>query len=142
MSREDLSSLLGALIPYAQHMLAENGSFPPFAGSMSAEGQIRGYGATPEAANLSPAELVETLMASLRESGQRGECRAGAICCDVSVAREEGDEKVAAIAISLESSDGTSLECFMPYKKNESGAYEYEEIFGGLTPPRIFVPNK
>jgi len=140
MSREDLSNLLGALIPFAQQVLSERGSFPPFAGTMDTQGQVRGFAAKPEAECLPPAELVELLLESLREAAQRGECRAGAICCDVLVAKEAEGEKVSAIAISLEAADGTSMECFMPYKKNEAGAYEYEEIFGGLVPPRIFVP--
>lgn len=140
MSREDLSNLLGALVPFAQQVLTERGSFPPFASTVDALGQIHGFGAKPEAKDLPAAELVELLVESLREAAQRSECRAGAICSDVLVAQEADAEKVRAIAISLEAADGTSLECFMPYKKNEAGAYEYEEIFGGLVPPKIFVP--
>jgi hypothetical protein len=138
MSREDLASLLGALVPFAQQQLTEHGTFAPFAGAMTLDGQVRGYGARPEAEGMQPAEVVDMLMANLREAAQRGECRAGAICCDVSVAREEGGEKVSAIAVSLEDAEGTAMECFMPYSKSATGEYEYEEVFGGLVPPNIF----
>lgn len=135
-----MSSLLSALIPFAQQKLSENGSFPPFAGTVDSQGQVRGFAAKPEAENMHPGDMVELLVTNLRESAQRGECRAGAICCDVRVAREAEGEKIDAIAISLETADGTSLECFMPYKKTEAGEYEFEDVFGGPAAPRIFVP--
>jgi hypothetical protein len=142
MSLEDLSSLLGAMIPFAQKLLTEGGSFPPFAGSVDAEGSVHGFSAKPEAAEMPAEEIVELLVASLRESVQRGECRAAAICSDVRVAREAGGEKFNAIAISLESTDGTSMECYMPYKKSEAGTYDYQDLFGGIIPLRIFDPVK
>jgi hypothetical protein len=139
MSREDLAQLLGALVPFAQQQLTEFGSFAPFAGAMTADGEVRGYGPRPEAEGLQPGEVVEMLMANLRQEALEGKCRAGAICCDVSVAREEGGEKVSAIAVSVEDAEGTAMECFMPYSKAASGEYQYEEVFGGLVPPNIFA---
>lgn len=139
MSREDLAQLLGALVPFAQQQLTEHGTFAPFAGTMTTDGQLRGYGPRPEAEGMQPSEVIDMLMANLRQAAQSGECRAGAICCDVSVAREEGGEKVSAIAVSLEDAEGTAMECFMPYSKAASGEYQYEEVFGGLVPANIFL---
>ncbi|HZV59977.1 MAG TPA: hypothetical protein VFF42_06525 [Candidatus Eremiobacteraceae bacterium] len=138
MSREDLATLLGSLVPFAQQQLAEHGTFAPFAGTMTPDGQVRGYGTRPEAEGMQPSEVMDMLMANLREAAKNGECRAGGICCDVSVAREAGGEKVSAIAVSLEDAEGTAMECFMPYSKTAAGEYEYEEVFGGLVPPNIF----
>jgi hypothetical protein len=138
MSQEDMGRLLSALLPFAQQKLNENGSFAPFAGTVDAQGQVRGFAPKPEAEHMPPGEMVELLETSLRESAQRGECRATAVCCDVRVARESEGEKIEAIALSMESADGTSLECFLPYKKLESGEYEYADVFGGPAPARIF----
>ena len=62
-------------------------------------------------ANGGAQELVELLWTSLREAARRGECRTVGVCCDVRVSREAGGEKLDAISISLESADGTAMEC-------------------------------
>jgi hypothetical protein len=142
MSREDFASLLGALLPFAQQKLAEHGQFLPFAGAVDQQGQVRGFAGKPEAEALPPKDIVELLVTNLRDAAQRGEFRAGAVCCDVRVAREPGGEKVDAVSIALEADDGTSMECYLPYTKSAAGEFEYGELFGSAVPPRIFLPAK
>ena len=140
MSREDLNQLLDALIPFAQKLLSQQGQFLPFAAAINAAGGIRFLGGQAGGDNASPKEIQDHLLGELQQGARKGAFRAAGLCSDMHVRRGE-DAATSVIGISLEHSDGTSIDVFLPYTWHGDGRVEYGERFASARELCIFLPS-
>jgi hypothetical protein len=129
MANADLEELMNALIPFAQHMLAEAGEFYPFGATMGQDGEVEQVGAGGEDEHPESQELIELLTESFRQEAAEGALRAAGICFDVRVTPPGSKKRSDAICCQLEHADGDALEVFIPYGKDGDGEVAYGELF-------------
>ena len=139
VSRDELNRLLNAMIPFAQDMLGKYGQFVPFAGVLNAEGEIELLGGFADNENVTAQEIHDVLLDGLQQSAREGKYRATGLCADVHVRRGQADQGSDAIGVSLEHSDGTALDVYLPYTKPAPGQIEYGELFGAGAAVRVFT---
>jgi hypothetical protein len=139
MHEDDFEKLLEAVVPFAQLMLKENGSFVPFGAFTTSAGEVQlasGYG---DHAHLETEEIMEMFLDAYRAGAASGEYRATALCADVRVRIPEQDAGTDAIQIMLEHADGESLNAYLPYKKEDDAEPLYAQLFATRAEPQVFV---
>jgi hypothetical protein len=129
MARPGLNSLLGTLLPFAQEMLEKHGEFYPFGAAMTAEGKINQTAAYTGEEHPSSQELIDLLVGAFRTQAAKNEVRAVGVCLDVRTIAPGESEKIDAICARLRHSDHESVDVFVPYKKDISGAITYGQLF-------------
>ena len=139
MSREDFNQLLNALIPFAQKMLTQYGQFAPFAGGVGDSGEVELLGGYPQE-SATAQQIHDALFVGLQQAAREGKYRATGLCADVRVRRGPDDPGSEAISVSLEHSDGTAVDVYLPYQRPSAGGFEYGELFGTAAEARIFAP--
>jgi hypothetical protein len=139
LAHPDLDELLNALLPFAQEMLAKHGEFYPFAGSMSADGEIAHVGAHTGDEHPSSQDVIALLTAGLTEQAAQGTIRAAAVCLDVRTIPPGASEKVDAICTRLEHESGEAVDVYLPYRKGWLGKFKYGDIFAGQGEQAIFA---
>jgi len=114
--KSESESLLNELMPLAEEKLANSGEFHPFAGAITADGEMRliyGY----DGREIPPSEeLIQLLAHGLRKGAAAGEYLATCLLYDVRLkptAKTVG--YVDAIAAELEHRDGYAVTVFFPY---------------------------
>ena len=139
MSRESLEAVLNALIPFAKVELERMGYVPPVAGSLDAAGEIELHmPRTGEAGSTD--EFLDLLRTALRHGASSGAYRATGLLMEVRAERPTSGEEVDAIAVHLEAPE-ESLMAFLPYRTNEEGDVEYDEVFFGPAEPDALRRN-
>jgi hypothetical protein len=138
MAREDLNSLLGTMFPFAQEMLAKHGEFYPFGAAMSAAGKINQTAAYTGDEHPTSQELIDLLVGAFRAQAAKKEVRAVGLCLDVRTIAPGQTQKTDAICARLRHSDGESIDVFLPYQKDESGAIQYGQLFATQGAQDIF----
>lgn len=108
----DLDQLLGAAVEAAVRMLSQEGEFYPFALAMTADGEVVAPQVSPSSDRPSADEVAGLLLDALRDS--RETIRASAMCSDVRIRSEEGEERDA-IRIELEAPEADPLVVVVPY---------------------------
>ncbi|WP_423183432.1 hypothetical protein [Arthrobacter sp. NyZ413] len=129
-SADDLETLLGTGIGTAREHLEQHGGFLPFALTVLNDGEVRllmvapdsavdtsdALGApNPTAEIASEAEFdVDAMLNDLTElvRQNRGECRAAALVCDITLPEEGSD----AIHVAAEHRDGSVFAALLPYR--------------------------
>jgi hypothetical protein len=139
MARPDLNSLFGAMLPFAQEMLAKHGEFYPFGAAMNPAGELSLTTADTGQERPGSRELVEFLAGAFRAQAAKNELRAAGICLDVRTIVPGETEKTDAICARLRHSDGESIDVFLPYKKDEAGEITYGQLFGTQGEQDIFA---
>jgi hypothetical protein len=129
MAREDLNSLLGTLLPFAQEMLARHGEFYPFGAAMSVTGEIKQTAAYTGEEHPNSRELIELIVGAFRAQATKNEVRAVGLCLDVRTIAPGQTEKTDAICARLRHSDNEAIDVYLPYKKEKSGAVTYGGLF-------------
>ena len=127
----DLDQLLGASVEAAVRMLSQEGEFYPFALAMTEDGQVVAPQVTPSSDRPTADEVAGLLLAQLQAS--RGGIRASALCSDVRIRNDEGDERDA-IRIELEAPQADPLVVVVPYADQK-----LDEPFGMPGERRVFV---
>lgn len=94
----DLDQLLSAALEAAASRLAADGEFYPFAVALTHAGELVAPAVDPGTEQPEAEHVVELLIEALREG--RDTIRAAALCSDVTVASDHGDED--AIRVELE----------------------------------------
>jgi len=139
MSRESLESVLNALIPFAKVELERMGTIPPVAGSLDSAGDIELH--MPRAGEAGTTdEFIELLRTALRHGARSGTYRATGLLMEVRAERPTNGDEVDAIAVHLEAPE-ESLMAFLPYRTNEEGDIEYDEVFFGPAEPDAYRRN-
>jgi hypothetical protein len=107
----DLDQLLGAAIETATQLLSVDGEFYPFAVALTHAGELVAPSVDPGTDQPDAEDVVELLLEALREG--RDTIRAAALCSDVTLASDEGDQD--AIRIELEGADADAVTIVVPY---------------------------
>lgn len=139
MSTEDIDSLLNAVIPLAQQMLAKYGEFYPLGASMDTEGKVGLVGVMPESQYPKAQEIIDLLTAQLLDDAAKREIRGSAICFSGSAMPPGESAKSDAICTHIEHESGVSVAAYLPYQKGISGQVTYGELFANQLKPHIFA---
>lgn len=127
----DLDQLLSASIEAASSMLSVDGEFYPFAVAMTLGGELVSPAVDPGTDQPDAEDVVELLIEALREG--RENIRASALCSDVTLASDNGDQD--AIRVELEAPDHDPVTIVVPYDEGPM----LGEPFGLPAESRIFV---
>ena len=139
MINPDYDKLLGAVIPIAQAMLKDLGTFIPFGAFITREGELQLAGGEGDPSHLNTEEMVEMYLEAFREAAGDGSFISTALCVDVRVQVPGKLEKTDAIQIMLEHSGGEAVHLFMPYEKHEQSEISYAPLFATPAEPRVFI---
>src|SRR5690349_6641258 len=107
----DLDTLLSAAIETASSLLSVDGEFYPFAVALTTAGELVSPAVDPGTEQPDAEDVVDLLLAALRDG--RGTIRAAALCSDVTLASEAGDQD--AIRVELEAPDCEAVTIVVPY---------------------------
>ena len=129
MAHADLDLLFDHLTKLAQKLLQENGAFLPLGAVVETDGQVRYVAAMNDKEYPGAQPLLDILTPEFRSMAASGAIRASGLCFDVLVTPERDAPKRDAIQCRLEHSNGEALDVFMPYSKDPSGSYRYEEVY-------------
>ena len=127
----DLDQLLGASVEAAVRMLSQEGEFYPFALAMTAEGEVVAPQVSPSSDRPTADEVAGLLLTALQES--RDTLRASALCSDVRIRNDEGEERDA-IRIELEAPEADPLVVVVPYAEQQ-----LDQPFGMPGERRVFT---
>ena len=138
MSKEQLVDLLNQALPCAEKMLHKHRSFHPYGAVLDERLDVELVGANLRGEIPQADELVEGLIRMLREHAHERSCRATALVVDVRVQPPKGGDETDAVMVSLEHSDGTLVDVFLPYTLQASGEVRYGEMFTTSGEGRVF----
>jgi hypothetical protein len=141
MAHPDLDTLLNAVLPFAQQMLAKRGAFHPFGASMSSEGKVALAQAIPEGEQPESRAVIDMLTLGFQEQGKAGLLRATAICFDGRAVPPGSTEKVDAICVRLEHISAENAAVFLPYSKGWFGRVKYGGMFASAMESQVFGPH-
>ena len=127
----DLDRLMGACVEAAVSLLSKDGEFYPFALAMTTEGDVVSPAIDPGSEHPEPDHVAALLLQVLQSS--RDTLRAVAVCSDVRLRSEEGEERDA-IRIELEAPAVDPLVVMVPYADSR-----LEQPFGGPGERRVFL---
>ena len=127
----DLDRLLGACVEAAVRLLAKDGEFYPFALAVTAEGDMVSPAVDPGSEHPTADHVVALLLEALQSS--RDTLRAAAVCSDVRLRSDEGEERDA-IRIAMESAEADPLVVLVPYADER-----LDQPFGMPGERRIFL---
>lgn len=128
----DLDQLLSASIEAASSLLSVDGEFYPFAVALTHAGELVSPAVDPGTDQPDSEDVVELLLEALRDG--RSTIRAAALCSDVTLASDAGDQD--AIRVELEAPDQDPVTILVPY---DDGPV-LGEPFGLDGESRIFTP--
>jgi hypothetical protein len=129
MARLDFNELLKPLLPFAQEMLEKHGEFYPFGAAMSVAGKVSLTDVDTGAKHPPSQEVIDFLVDVFRAQAAKKQVRAVGICMDVRTIAPGQTEKTDAICARLRHADRESIDVFLPYQKDESGAFQYGQLF-------------
>jgi hypothetical protein len=127
----DLDQLLSASIEAASSLLSVDGEFYPFAVALTLEGELVSPAVDPGTDQPDAEEVVDLLLEALRDG--RESIRAAALCSDVTLASDDGDQD--AIRVELEAPDRDPVTILVPYDEGPV----LGEPFGLPSQTRIFT---
>ncbi|MCY1416060.1 hypothetical protein D9M71_315610 [compost metagenome] len=129
MASEDLNALFNEALGFAGYMLLAHGEFIPFGVSMSADGKIAQVAGDLGTENPKSAEMVEFLQYSFTQSASLGIIRAAGVCLDIYVVPPGQQQKTDAICTRLAHVSGETVEVFVPYSRDNLGAFQLGQSF-------------
>lgn len=132
--------LINALLPFAQHMLAEHGEFLPFGSVINAAGQVEALGGLSGDERPHPQKQVEFMQNAARAMAAQGLCKAAGLCVAVQVQLPGTEGRTDAAMAILEDATG-AIQVFLPFTKNSDGSYEYGDLTANHAEPSIFVAS-
>jgi hypothetical protein len=135
----DLDALLTDLLPFAERMLAEQGEFYPFGGSITSDGRHISVGAKASSDHPKSQELIDIMTNEFRSQALEAKIRAAGICFDVRVVPPGQVDKTDAIQLALEREGGDAVNVFVPYAQLPDGQFTYGELFACERTPTFFL---
>jgi hypothetical protein len=126
------------VVPIAERLLEQHGSFVPYGGALSREDEVILAGGKSEEDYSSSSEVIETVIEQLQQYAGDGDHKALAMVLDVRMTPPGKTEESDAIRVVLEHESGESLEAFIPYSTSDEGKIEYGELFAFPGKPRFF----
>jgi hypothetical protein len=137
--REDFGKLIGAILPPAQAMVKDLGSFAPFGAMVTKTGEAQMAGGAGDASQWTTEEIIAMYQDGFRDAVKLGFYRAVALCVDVRVTVPGKVDKTDALNIMLEHESGEALSVFLPYARDPSGEVEYGQMFATPGENRVFA---
>ncbi|MCW2572186.1 MAG: hypothetical protein JWO88_2244 [Frankiales bacterium] len=107
----DLDQLLSAALETASELLSVDGEFYPFAVALTHAGELVSPAVDPGSEHPDAEDVVDLLLDALRDG--RGSIRAAAMCTDVTLASDDGDQD--AIRVELEAAEHEPFTILVPY---------------------------
>ena len=107
----DLDQLLSAAIESASSLLSVDGEFYPFAVALTLAGELVSPAVDPGTDHPDAEDVVGLLLEALRDG--RDNIRAAAVCSDVTLALESGDQD--AIRVEIEAPEREPVTIVVPY---------------------------
>jgi hypothetical protein len=107
----DLDQLLSAALETASELLSVDGEFYPFAVALTIAGELVSPAVDPGSEHPDAEDVVDLLLDALRDG--RGSIRAAALCTDVTLASDDGDQD--AIRVELEAPEREPFTILVPY---------------------------
>jgi hypothetical protein len=138
MAHPDLDQLLNAVLPFAKQMIEKHGEFYPFGSTMLLDGNINSDAAYDGNEHPLSQDVIDMLTRSFHQQAIDGKLRAAGICYDVRVIPPGQAIKTDAVCISLEHSEGQSIDVYLPYKKGLLGKIHYGSLFASERTPQFF----
>lgn len=138
MSRPDLDVLVKELVPFAQHMLAKHGGFPPFGGFIGTAGEFKALAPYADPDVVLDAKVLIPLQARLEQMAHVAIIRAAAICLDVHFQVPGSDRETTAIQVRFENRDGEACSVLVPYRRGWFGRLRYGEPLTMPAKPTLF----
>jgi hypothetical protein len=133
----DYDGLLNYIIPFAERMLNQYGTFYPFAAAVYSTGAVMAVGSDDGGDNPSSSSIVHLLTAALKKMAAKKEIRASGICSNGRV--EMDGSSLESIVVNLEHVTGQAATCHLTYTKGLSGKIFPGKSLTGEGTPRIFV---
>jgi hypothetical protein len=138
-ARDEMDSLLEALLSVAQQALEKRGEFYPVGAAVDSDGQIRLVAADVDGEHPESLAVIEGLYAGLGKQAAAGEIRGAAVCADVLITPPGQSNKTDAISVSIEHVDGDPVEVLLPYARRRLRGPEYGELFAQAGSRRVFT---
>ena len=139
LNPHDVDGLLKLMIPFAQHLLEEHDTWPPFGASVSGGQEVAMAMTDFEDKLPSSREILEQVTAGMKEQILRKEIEAAAICYAVQIRAAVGDEAANAIKVHWEQWE-KRVDIFVPYQKI-AGRYQYGKPVVQATNQRLFYSD-
>lgn len=137
-ARPDLDALLNLLLPHAQDLVRKYGEFYPFGAMMTAEGEATLQAAYDGDEHPSSQDLIDLLVAGMRQAAQAGRIRASAVCLDTRVVPPGQGNKIDAICVRIEHHTGEAAAAYLPYRKGFLGRIRFGELFADRGEREVF----
>jgi hypothetical protein len=129
MAHADIDRLLNLLLPLAQQMLTNSGSFFPMAAGLGTDGMPTMIPVPPSDGDPVIDRVIEGLMEASRAKAAAGAVTAAGLCLDAWVALPDTGVKSDAIELRLEHEAGDAVRLFLPYALGDDGEPVYGELF-------------
>ena len=136
--KDECETLMSAVLPVAEQMLAEHHDISPFGSTLSAADQIVQVGAWSEAPALDHAALIVQFQESFRDGAGRGELKATALVYATAFTPPGMSVAERAVVVQLDHRDDYSLVVTFPYRFSDSGDLVIEEPSAAEGEHKIF----
>lgn len=124
--KEDCESLLNAVMPLVQKMLAEYQEFFPCGATMSPTGEIALAMPPGDDKDANTDALLATLEEGFRKQAAEGTARATAVAVDVLMVPPGRTKKQDAVEVRLDHKDNYSMRVLFPYAVSDAGELTLE----------------
>jgi hypothetical protein len=136
--RDEMDTLLDALLPFAQQMIEKHGEFYPYAAALDTSGEIQMVAGYAGEEHPDSSDLIELLYEGLTQQSSAGEIRAAGVCADVRVTPPNSRDMTDAIRVSIEHASSDPIDVFMPYVRRKRRSPQYGELFAQAGTARLF----
>ncbi len=139
MINPDFDKLIGAVVPIAQNIIRDLGTFIPFGAFITKDGELQLAGGEGDATRFDPQQILDMYLDAYREAAAAESFVSTVLCVDVRVQLPGEIEKTDAIRMMLEHCEGEALDAFMPYKKDANSEVVYGRMFAQSAEPKVFI---
>jgi hypothetical protein len=139
-TRKDIEELANRCIPFALKQIEEHGELYPFAGMMMTDGEFKGALAKSDVAKPTSEQVIEKLVAGLRDEAAAKRIRATCIVAGGRMAPKEGAALMDAIQGRIEHIDGVAVEVYVTYTRDaKAKKVTPNEPIWGPGRPQVFT---
>jgi hypothetical protein len=137
-ARDEMDTLLDALLKFARMMLDRRGEFYPCGASIDSHGGLSFAAGWDGNEQADSNDILKLVYDDLRARAARHEIRASAVCVGVRVQRTRDSEKSDAVQVAIEHAAADPVKVFLPYTKRRIGGIKYGELFAEVGERNVF----
>jgi hypothetical protein len=135
--KTDCEMLLGALLPFAEKMLAEHGEFYPFAATMSDAGECEMAAVADDGEEPSPQQLIDLYVEQFRTEAKTGEFKATAIIYHATTIPPGKTQEENTVIGAVDHRGGFSAKICFPYSL-QAGQLKLQKPYAAAGNNQIF----